>query len=74
MEEIFVVESGEIDGRGEVENLWKTMHEAVSYINALLMNEEYKNFKRIIDKEDDRILRYWDNGSNYICIKGMVIQ
>lgn len=74
MEEIYVVESGEVNGRGEVENLWKTLDEAESYVKALFINEEYKSFKRILDNEDDRVLRYWDNGTDYICIKGMVIQ
>lgn len=73
MEDIYVVETGDIGGESFVENLWNQLTEAESYINARILTETDDPFTRNKDKEDDTTLRYFANSKEYICIKIKVV-
>jgi hypothetical protein len=69
MEDIYVVETGELGGESFVENLWNQLTEAENYINARLFTETDDPFKRDKSQEDDTTLRFFANSVEYICIK-----
>ncbi len=73
MEDIYVVETGELGGETFVENFWNQLTEAENYINVRLLSEEDNPFTRNKDKEDDTTLRYFANSKEYICIKIKVV-
>lgn len=73
MDEIFVIETGKIGESGAVENFWDHLLEAETYISARMITETESPFSRVPDKEDDTIVRYYENDDEYICIKVMMV-
>lgn len=71
MEDIYVVEKSDSDTKVEVENLWQNLSEAEAYVEAKIGSDP--SYSRNKTKEDDTIVRYWESGDNYICIRITVV-
>ena len=68
MDEIYIVETGDLAGDPEVENLWDSLADAENYAQVKIDSSD-ANYNRETNKEDEDTLRYWSDGYNYICIK-----
>lgn len=72
LEDIYVVESGESSSESQVENFWQQLSEAEAFAEAKIASDE-RDFQRNKNKEDDAVVRYWESGDSYICIRLTVV-
>lgn len=72
MEDIYIVEKGDADSSVQVENFWQQLSEAIAFVEAKMGHDNIE-YVRNKEKEEDGIVRYWESGNQYICIRLTVV-
>ena len=68
MDDIYLVETGDLSGEAEIENLWDSLADAENYA-LVKIDQSEADYQRDTSKENDDSLRYWSDGYHFICIK-----